>query len=339
MQQSEEAAAESESQRRRSLRIVSQRGVVQLQFFQSVAQLREVVALHRVKTAIDHRFHRLVTGKRLFRRPGDVRHRIADARFVKRLDARRKVPDFPHPERIDRRPARRKDAHLFDRIGSARRHHSYRVARAHGAVHDADIADDAAIVVVNGVEDQRLQRRAFAPPRRGDASDDLLQNVPDADAFLGAAAHGLRSVDADHVFDLAADFLRARRGQIDFVQNREHRQIVIDRLVSVRQRLRLDSLRGIHDKQRAFAGRQRARHFVAEIDVPRRVDQVQHVRLPVGGTVIHAHGHGFDGDAPLPLDRHVVEDLLLHVPFGDRSRRFQQPVSDRGLAVVDMSDN
>ena len=47
----------------------------------------------------------------------------------------------------------------------------------------------------------------------------------------------------------------------------------------VRHRLRFHALRGIDDEQRAFARRQRPRNFIGEIDVPRRVEQVEPVIL------------------------------------------------------------
>ena len=46
-----------------------------------------------------------------------------------------------------------------------------------------------------------------------------------------------------------------------------------------------------------------------------------------------------DGDAPLALDVHRVEELLLHVPRLDRARDLEQAVGQRGLAVVDVGDD
>ena len=61
-------------------------------------------------------------------------------------------------------------------------------------------------------------------------------------------------------------------------------EVVIHRQVGVGQRLRLDALRGVHQQQRPLAGRERARDLVREIDVPRRVDQVEDVAAPVSAT-------------------------------------------------------
>ena len=71
------------------------------------------------------------------------------------------------------------------------------------------------------------------------------------------------------------------RRQVDLVQHRDHLDALLDRGVAVGDGLRLHALRGIDHQDRAFAGRQRAAHLVGEVDVPRRVDQVQQVDLAV----------------------------------------------------------
>ena len=65
VQQAEETAAEAEPQRRRGLRLVDQRGVVQPQLVEGVAQFRVVVAVHRVKAGEHHRARVVVPGQRL----------------------------------------------------------------------------------------------------------------------------------------------------------------------------------------------------------------------------------------------------------------------------------
>ncbi len=52
-------------------------------------------------------------------------------------------------------------------------------------------------------------------------------------------------------------------------------EVVVEREIDVGHGLRLDALRGVHDEQRALAGREAARHLVGEVDVARRVDQVE----------------------------------------------------------------
>ena len=89
------------------------------------------------------------------------------------------------------------------------------------------------------------------------------------------------AVEADDVLDLPARLFGLRAGQVDLVDDRDDLEVVLDREVGVGQRLRLDALRGVDHQQRAFAGGQRARDLVGEVDVPGRVDQVEDVLLAV----------------------------------------------------------
>ena len=69
--------------------------------------------------------------------------------------------------------------------------------------------------------------------------------------------------------------LRIGLRQVHLVQHRHDLDAEVERGVAVGDRLRLDALARVDDQQRAFAGRQRAAHLVREVDVARRVDQVQ----------------------------------------------------------------
>ena len=48
---------------------------------------------------------------------------------------------------------------------------------------------------------------------------------------------------------------------------------------------------------------------------------------------------GHDGDAPLALDIHAVEQLFLHGATLDRSGLLNEPVSKGGFAMVDARDD
>ena len=75
--------------------------------------------------------------------------------------------------------------------------------------------------------------------------------------------------------------LRCR--QVDLVQHRHDLEIGVDRLIGVGQRLRLDTLGGVDQQQRTLAGTHRPADLVGEVDVARRVDEVELVGLAVSG--------------------------------------------------------
>ena len=117
---------------------------------------------------------------------------------------------------------------------------------------------------------------------RRDVVDDRLQHFVDADAGLGGGEHRFRRVEADDVLDLLLDPLGVGGGEVDLVDDGDDLVVVLDRLVDVGQRLRLDALGGVHHQQRAFAGGEAAADFIGEVDVARRVHQVELVGLAVG---------------------------------------------------------
>ena len=71
----------------------------------------------------------------------------------------------------------------------------------------------------------------------------------------------------------------------------------------------------------------------------RCVNQVQDVLFSILGLVVEAGGLQFDGDSPLPFNIHVVQILFLHISGLHQPRLLDQPVRQRGLAMVDMSNN
>ena len=112
-----------------------------------------------------------------------------------------------------------------------------------------------------------------------------------------------------------------------------------DREVHVGQRLGLDALGGVDDEDGALAGLEAAADLVAEVDVARRVDEVEAVRLAVACCVLQAHRPGLDGDALLALEVHRVQDLTRHLARVDGVRQLQDAVRQRRLPVVDVGDD
>ena len=149
----------------------------------------------------------------------------------------------------------------------------------------------------------------------------------------------VRGVETDHVLDLLLDRFRLRRRQIDLVEHRHDLVAGVDGVVDVGERLRLDALAGVDHQERALAGGERAVDLVGEVDVAGGVDQVEDVVLAVARLVIEPHGLRLDGDAALALDIHGIEHLLLHLARLEPAGELDQPVGQRGLAVVDMRDD
>ena len=113
----------------------------------------------------------------------------------------------------------------------------------------------------------------------------------------------------------------------------------IQRVIDVGQRLRLDALTSVNHQQRAFAGRERTRDLIGEVDMARRVHEIENVGLAVLRDVVEPDGLRLDRDAALALDIHGIQHLLDHVARGKAAGRLDEPVGKRRFAVVDMGDN
>ena len=73
--------------------------------------------------------------------------------------------------------------------------------------------------------------------------------------------------------------------------------------------------------------------------MPRRVDQIEDVRLTRRRRVVQAHRMRFDRDAALAFQVHGVEDLRLHLARLQRAGELEKTVRQCRLAVVDVRDD
>ena len=102
------------------------------------------------------------------------------------------------------------------------------------------------------------------------------------------------------------DLLGSCRGQVDFIDDGQHLEAIVDGKVGVRERLRFNALRRVDNQHRALAGRQAPRDLVVEVHVARGVDEVQNVVLPIVRPVIKPHGARLDRNAALALEVHGI---------------------------------
>ena len=73
--------------------------------------------------------------------------------------------------------------------------------------------------------------------------------------------------------------------EIDLIDDRNDREVIGHRQIHIGNGLGLHSLRGIDEQEGSFASRQTARDFIGKVDVTRRIDQMQGIRLPILGLI------------------------------------------------------
>ena len=338
VQQAEEADPEAEAERGRTLGLVGQRRVVELQLLERLAQFVEVVAVDRIEAGVDHRVGVPVATQVGLCRAVFEGDGVADAGLAHVLHAGDQVADLADAEGIRLDWLGRDDADLEQFVGRLRRHHPDALAVVEFAVDHADIGDDAAVGVVDGVEDQRARRGRRVADRRRDLFHDCVEQFRDALAGLAGDPQHVVGVAADDAREFLGVLLGVGAGQVDLVQHGDDVQVGLERQVQVRQRLRLDALSGVDEQDRALARLQRAGHLVGEVDVAGGVDHVEDVHDAVLGPG-HPHGLGLDGDAALALDLHPVQVLGAHLPRVDHLGQLQHAVGKGRLAMIDVGDD
>ena len=189
------------------------------------------------------------------------------------------------------------------------------------------------------VEDEALERLRRVALGGRDPRDDRLEDLGDAGPVLGRGEDDLLARDGQHVLELVHDRVGVGRRQVDLVEDRDEREVLAQGEMDVGERLGLDALGRVDDEDRALAGLQAVADLVGEVDVTRRVDEVEAVDEAVARGVLEADGARLDGDPLLALEVHRVEHLAHHLAAVDRVRQLEQPVGERGLAVIDVGDD
>lgn len=62
--------------------------------------------------------------------------------------------------------------------------------------------------------------------------------------------------------------------------------------------------------------------------MPRRIDQMQRIGLPVLGLVPDRHCMGLDRNATFPFEIHGIEDLIFGLSGSNCASSFEEPVSE-----------
>jgi len=119
--------------------------------------------------------------------------------------------------------------------------------------------------------------------------------------------------------NLPGDFVWSSRREIDLVDHRYDFEAGAEGQVQVSQRLGFNPLSCVDHQNCALARLKGAAYLVREVDVSRRVDEVEFILLSTLGPVGHSDGRGLDGNPLLSLKVHAVEDLLHHFALRDRA--------------------
>ena len=227
------------------------------------------------------------------------------------------------------------------------------LAGAQRALHDPTDRQSPEVVGRVEVGDQRLQGRVRVTVGRGDVLEHriedrrevrILRRQADADdrpALAGDGGDdgerellGMGGEVDEQLLDLVQHLGRTGIGAVELVEHDHGGQVASQGLREHVAGLRQRSLGRVDQEQNAVHQGQGPFDLTAEVGVARRVDEVDLDPAPH-----HRGGLGEDGDAPLPLlvvgVHHPIDQRLVG---GEDPRGAQQPVHQRGLAMVDVRD-
>ena len=340
VEHAQKAAAEPKAQGNGGLGFEGQGGVVELELIQGIPQIRIFGAVLGVDAAEDHGLGRPIAGEGGCRGTVGAGDGVTHLSVLYVLDRGGEPAHLTGGELLAGVHAQGAEIpavqHLIAGTGG---HHFDPHALFQRALHHPEIDDDAQIGVILAVKDQGFQRGVRVAGGGGDVLHDVLQHSGDVDPLLGRDLRRVQGGQADDVLHLVLGLLGVGGGEVDLVEHGQDLQVVLQGQIGVSQGLGLHTLGRVHHQHRALAGGQGPGHLIVEVHVARGVDQVQGIGPAVLRLVVQADGPGLDGDAPLPLQIHVVQQLGLHLPLGDGVTQLNEPVRQRGFSVVDVGDD
>jgi len=340
VEEAEESAAEAEAEGDGGFGLEGEGGVVDLQLGHGALEVLVVAAVDGVDAGEDHRLDLLVAGEGFGAGVSGIGDGVADLDLGGGLHVGDEVADIAGGEALGGDHLGGEDTGLLDLVGFGGVEEFDAGALLHGTGEAADIGDDAAEVVVDGVEDGAAEEVVLGVVfGRGDAGDDGLEDVLDADAHLGGGGDGVLAGDGEDILELLLAFLDVRGGEVDLVDDGDDGEVLLHGEVEVRDGLGFDALGGIDHEDGTFAGGEGAGDLVGEIDVAGGVEEVELVGFAVAGLVAHGDGVGFDGDALFALEVHGIEELVHLLALGDGLGVLEESVGEGGFPVIDVGDD
>ena len=320
MQQSQESATEAKAQGNGGLRFKIQGCIIELQLFQGIPQVRIFCAVCRIESAIHHGQHLFITGQGLRTGPVRIRYGIAYCRILHIFDGCRDITYHPRRQLLTGDELACAEIsylhHLFPGSGS---HHTDIGTFLYRTLHDTAENDNPLVGVIQGIKDQSLQGRLRVSLGGGNLRHHLFQHLINTDAVFRRDQRGVLGLNTDHILNLLDDPLGLCAGQVNLIDDRKYIQVMIQRQIYVCQGLGLYPLGGVHHQYGTVTGRQGTAYLIIEVHMAGCIDQIKNVLLPVLRLIYGPYRLSLDGDTSLPLQLHVIQYLILHLPAGQKS--------------------
>jgi hypothetical protein len=180
---------------------------------------------------------------------------------------------------------------------------------------------------------RHCRRRRRAAGRGNDVGEEL----GDAERLARRDERGFGGIELEIVGELLEDAVDVGVGRVDLVERGNDSEVGATRECVVGESLSLNALRGVDEQHGALAAVESTRDLVGEVDVARRVDQIDEIG---DGVFAHQHRYNvrFDCNATLAFNRQPSSDSLS-VPGGTVRVRASRAPLRCCFAMINVSNN
>ncbi len=254
VEEAEESAAETEAEGGGGFGLEGEGGVVDLELAHRDFEGLVVGGVDGVDAGKDHGADFFESGKGLGAGLVLVSDGVADFDFGGGLHVGDDVADVSGLKFVGLGHLGSKDAGLLNFVIVGGVEEFNFVTFFHLAGDDANVGDDAAVGIVDGVEDRGAQEAIRVFVGRGNEFDDRFEDVLDADAHFCGGGDAVFAGDGKDFLELLAAAVDIGGREVDFVQDGDNGEVLLHGEVDVCHGLGLDALGGVDDENGAFAG-------------------------------------------------------------------------------------
>ena len=228
VQQSQEAATESKSERHRRLGLECERSIVELQFLERGSQVFKVFGIDGINTGKHHRLHFLKTFDGLIARIFHMGDGIAHLHFLRGLDARNDIAHITCRELVAWQHIHLQHSYFIGMILLFGVDKLHKVVLANSAVHYLEVGNNTAEGVEHRVENQGLQWSLGVALWRRNAFHYGIEHFLNSKSGLSACSKHLLALAAQKVHYLVFHLIGVCTVEVHFVEHGYYLEVVID---------------------------------------------------------------------------------------------------------------
>ena len=242
MEQPEETAPEAKAEGSGALGGEGQGGVIEPQLIERGTEVLVVLRRNGIDTSEDHRLYFL---KALDRSCGRTLHRgdgVAHLDLPRVLDPRDDVAHVSTLHLLLRHHIQLQSTHLIGIVLGIGLHEFYPLTGVDRSIHHLIVGNDPSVGIEHGVKDESLQRSIRITHRCGDLLHDGIKYLLYTHSGATTGEQDILPVTAQEIYHLIPGEVDIGTIEVNLIEHRDDRQVVLDRHIEIGDRLRLHPL-------------------------------------------------------------------------------------------------